>query len=93
VDVIDLAPTRAIGSRFENVIARNDLTRLVEQAMAKLPEETADGDHPQGVTTGWTFQENRRLFGMSAEYREDASVSGPRGLAPRPWQSDQMKTQ
>jgi RNA polymerase sigma-70 factor (ECF subfamily) len=39
VDVLELAAAREPVEPIEDVVARHDLTRLVERAMAKLPEE------------------------------------------------------
>src|SRR6516162_2525966 len=38
VDVLELAAAREPAEPIENLVARHDLTRAVEQAMAKLPE-------------------------------------------------------
>jgi RNA polymerase sigma-70 factor, ECF subfamily len=39
VDLMDLAAAAEPSESIENLVARRDLTRLVEQAMAQLPEE------------------------------------------------------
>ena len=39
VDVLELAAAREPAEPIEDVVARHDLTRAVEKAMAKLPEE------------------------------------------------------
>ena len=62
VDVMELAAEREPAESIENVIARNDLTRLVEQAMAKLPEEQRTAIILKEYH-GMTFQEIADLSG------------------------------
>jgi RNA polymerase sigma-70 factor (ECF subfamily) len=62
VDVMELAAEREPTDSIENVIARHDLTRLVERAMAKLPEEQRTAIILKEYH-GMTFQEIADLSG------------------------------
>jgi len=62
IDVMELAAEREPTESIENVIARNDLTRLVEKAMAKLPEEQRTAIILKEYH-GMTFQEIADLSG------------------------------
>jgi RNA polymerase sigma-70 factor (ECF subfamily) len=62
VDVLDLAAAREPTEAIEDVVARHDLTRLVERAMAKLPEEQRTAIILKEYH-GLTFQEIADLAG------------------------------
>ena len=62
VDVIEIAMAREPAESAEDVIARHDLTRLVEKAMAKLPEEQRTAIILKEYH-GLTFQEIADLVG------------------------------
>ena len=87
VDVLELAAAQATPSEsIETVIARNDLTRAVEKAMAKLPEEQRTAIILKEYH-GMTFQEiadvvgcplstvKTRLYQGLAVLRRDLSTS------------------
>ena len=62
VDVMELAAERGPTESIEDVVARNDLTRVVERAMAKLPEEQRTAIILKEYH-GLTFQEIADLAG------------------------------
>ena len=62
VDVMELAAARAPTEPIEDVVARHDLTRVVERAMAKLPEEQRTAIILKEYH-GLTFQEIADLSG------------------------------
>src|SRR3954453_23982371 len=62
VDVMELAAARARTEPIEDVLARHDLTRAVERAMAKLPEEQRTAIILKEYH-GLTFQEIADLAG------------------------------
>ena len=62
VDVMELAAAREPSEPIENLVARNDLTRAVEKAMAKLPEEQRTAIILKEYH-GLTFQEIADLAG------------------------------
>jgi len=62
VDVLELAAAREPSEPIENIVARNDLTRAVEKAMAKLPEEQRTAIILKEYH-GLTFQEIADLAG------------------------------
>ena len=81
---MELAAAREPTEAIEDVVARHDLTRVVEKAMANLPEEQRTAIILKEYH-GLTFQEIADLVGLPAEHGEDAVVSGSRGPAPRAW--------
>jgi RNA polymerase sigma-70 factor (ECF subfamily) len=62
VDVMELAASREPTEPMEDVVARHDLTRLVERAMARLPEEQRTAIILKEYH-GLTFQEIADLVG------------------------------
>jgi len=62
VDVLELQASREPSEPIENIVARNDLTRAVEKAMAKLPEEQRTAIILKEYH-GLTFQEIADLAG------------------------------
>jgi RNA polymerase sigma-70 factor (ECF subfamily) len=62
VDVMELQAAREPSEPIENIVARNDLTRAVEKAMAKLPEEQRTAIILKEYH-GLTFQEIADLAG------------------------------
>ena len=62
VDVMELAAAREPTEAIEDVVARHDLTRLVEKAMAKLPEEQRTAIILKEYH-GMTFQEIAEMQG------------------------------
>jgi RNA polymerase sigma-70 factor (ECF subfamily) len=62
VDLMDLAAAAEPGESIEDLVARKDLSRRVEQAMAKLPEEQRTAIILKEYH-GMTFQEIADLVG------------------------------
>src|SRR5437868_6958378 len=62
VEVMELPASREPSEPIENIVARNDLTRAVEKAMAKLPEEQRTAIILKEYH-GLTFQEIADLAG------------------------------
>ena len=79
VDLFELAAAAEPSESIEDLVARKDLTRAVERAMARLPEEQRTAIVLKEYH-GLTFQEIADLVGLSAEHGEDAAVSGADGL-------------
>jgi RNA polymerase sigma-70 factor (ECF subfamily) len=62
VDVMELAASREPTEPIEDLVARRDLTRVVEKAMARLPEEQRTAIILKEYH-GLTFQEIADLVG------------------------------
>ena len=82
VDLMDLAAAREPSESIEDRIARNDLSRAVERAMAVLPEEQRAAIVLEGVSRA-DVPGDRGSRGLSVEHSEDEAVSGADGLAAR----------
>jgi RNA polymerase sigma factor (sigma-70 family) len=82
VDLMDLAAAREPSELIEDRLARNDLSRAVERAMALPAGRPAHGDRAEGVPRA-DVSGNCGPGRLSAEHGEDAVVSGVDGPAPR----------
>jgi RNA polymerase sigma-70 factor (ECF subfamily) len=79
VDLMDLAAAAEPSESIEDLVARKDLARLVERAMACLPEDQRTAIVLKEYH-GLTF----RGFGrLSAEHGKNQAVPGVDGAAPR----------
>ncbi len=79
---MDLAAEAEPSESIEDLVARKDLTALVERAMARLPEEQRTAIVLKEYH-GLTFQEIADVVGLSIEHSEDTALSGADGAAAR----------
>ena len=82
VDLMELAAAAEPSESIEDLVARKDLTRLVERAMARLPEEQRTAIVLEGISRA-DVSGNRRSGRLPVEHGQDAVVSGADGAAAR----------
>ena len=80
MDLMDLAAAREPSESIEDRVARHDLTRAVERAMALLPGRAAHRHRLEGIS-GADLPGNRRSARLSVEHGQNAAVSGVDGIA------------
>ena len=81
VDLIDLAASREPTETIEDRVARQDLSRVVERAMARLPEEQRTAIILKEYH-GLTFQEIADLVGCPLSTGKNAPLPGARHSPP-----------
>ena len=74
VDLLDLAAAREPSESIEDLVARKDLTRIVERAMKLLARRAADGDHFEGIPRAHV-PGDRGPGRLPVEHGENAALS------------------
>ena len=82
LEVLELSAVREPTASVEDLVARRELTRIVERAMARLPEEQRTAIILKEYHE-LTFQEIADLVGCPLSTVKTRLVSGPGGPAPR----------
>ena len=82
VDLLDLAAAREPSESIEDLVARKDLTRTVERAMAVLARRAADGDYFEGISRA-DVPGDCGPGRLPAQHRENAALSGAHRAPPR----------
>ena len=81
VDIVELAAEQGPVESIEDLVARQEMSRIVAEGMKLLPDEQRTAIVLKEYH-GLTFQEIADLAGLSAEHRQDPFVSRPHRPAP-----------
>jgi RNA polymerase sigma-70 factor (ECF subfamily) len=80
VDITELAAEQGPVESIEDLVARQEMSRIVAEGMKLLPDEQRTAIVLKEYH-GLTFQEIADLQGLPAEHRQDPALSGPECVA------------